>query len=152
MFCLYICVCFVHHFTNACYCIFQALDKMEKEWESVTFEIMPYKETGTYILRSSDDTSQLLDDHIVMTQSMSFSPYKKPFEERINNWESKLTTTQVYNILGKPFIQQKQPYNQAFKSHIHFLVFVFFWNVNLIWQKVFRNLYIWWRTFAYRFT
>lgn len=68
---------------------------MEKEWESVQFEIIPYKETGTYILRSSEDTGQLLDDHIVMTQSMSFSPYKKPFEERINNWENKLTTTQV---------------------------------------------------------
>ena len=68
---------------------------MEKEWEPVLFEIIPYKETGTYILRSSEETSQLLDDHIVMTQSMSFSPYKKPFEERINTWENKLTTTQV---------------------------------------------------------
>ena len=68
---------------------------MEKEWEPVQFEIIPYKDTGTYILRSSEDTGQLLDDHIVMTQSMSFSPYKKPFEERINTWENKLTTTQV---------------------------------------------------------
>ncbi|ESO89348.1 hypothetical protein LOTGIDRAFT_210379 [Lottia gigantea] len=76
------------------YSIENALDKMEKEWEPVSFEIMPYKDTGTYILRSSEDTSQLLDDHIVMTQSMSFSPYKKPFEERISSWESKLRTTQ----------------------------------------------------------
>ncbi|XP_059176982.1 dynein axonemal heavy chain 1-like [Physella acuta] len=76
------------------YSIEQALDKMEKEWEPVMFEIMPYKETGTYILRSSEETSQLLDDHIVMTQSMSFSPFKKPFEDRISTWESKLRTTQ----------------------------------------------------------
>ena len=68
---------------------------MEKEWEPVNFEIIPYKNTGTYILRSSEETSQLLDDHIVMTQSMSFSPFKKPFEDRISNWESKLRTTQV---------------------------------------------------------
>lgn len=68
---------------------------MEKEWEPVVFEIMPYKETGTYILRSSDETSQLLDDHIVMSQSMSFSPFKKPFEDRISSWESKLRITQV---------------------------------------------------------
>ena len=73
---------------------------MEKEWDPVQFEIIPYKETGTYILRSSEDTGQLLDDHIVMTQSMSFSPYKKPFEERINTWENKLTTTQVCMVLG----------------------------------------------------
>ncbi|RUS78759.1 hypothetical protein EGW08_013475 [Elysia chlorotica] len=76
------------------YSIEQALDKMEKEWDPVVFEIMPYKNTGTYILRSSEETSQLLDDHIVMTQSMSFSPFKKPFEDRISNWESKLRTTQ----------------------------------------------------------
>jgi len=82
-----------------CVCVVQALDKMEREWEPVQFEIMPYKDTGTYILRSSEDTSQLLDDHIVMTQSMSFSPYKKPFEERINTWENKLTTTQVRKII-----------------------------------------------------
>ena len=74
---------------------------MEKEWDPVQFEIIPYKDTGTYILRSSEDTGQLLDDHIVMTQSMSFSPYKKPFEDRINTWENKLTTTQVCMGLKK---------------------------------------------------
>lgn len=77
------------------YAIEQALDKMENEWNPVNFEIMTYKDTGTYILKASEDISQLLDDHIVMTQSMSFSPYKKPFEERCSTWESKLRTTQV---------------------------------------------------------
>ena len=75
--------------------LLQALDKMETEWNPVNFEILPYKETGTFILKASEDISQLLDDHIVMTQSMSFSPFKKPFEERISTWESKLRTTQV---------------------------------------------------------
>lgn len=73
----------------------QALDKMEKEWSTILFNVMPYKETETYILKSPDEASQLLDDHIVMTQSMSFSPYKKPFEQRINSWENKLKLTQV---------------------------------------------------------
>ncbi|KTF88877.1 hypothetical protein cypCar_00027703 [Cyprinus carpio] len=76
------------------YAIEQALIKMEEEWSTVMFEVMPYKETGTYILKSPDEASQLLDDHIVMTQSMAFSPYKKPFEERISKWESKLKMTQ----------------------------------------------------------
>ncbi|XP_058647833.1 dynein axonemal heavy chain 1 isoform X3 [Onychostoma macrolepis] len=76
------------------YAIEQALIKMEEEWSTVMFEVMPYKETGTYILKSPDEASQLLDDHIVMTQSMTFSPYKKPFEERISKWESKLKMTQ----------------------------------------------------------
>ncbi|KAL1763634.1 dynein heavy chain 1, axonemal isoform X1 [Sigmodon hispidus] len=72
----------------------QALDKMEKEWSSTLFNVLPYKETDTFILKSPDEASQLFDDHIVMTQSMSFSPYKKPFEQSINSWETKLKLTQ----------------------------------------------------------
>ncbi|XP_025927284.1 dynein heavy chain 1, axonemal [Apteryx rowi] len=76
------------------YAIESALDKMETEWSSIFFMVMPYKDTDTFILKSPDEASQLLDDHIVMTQSMSFSPYKKPFEDRMNTWENKLKMTQ----------------------------------------------------------
>lgn len=80
------------------YTIEQALDKMENEWKPIRFEVLPYKQTGTYIVKASDEVSQLLDDHIVMTQSMSFSPFKKAFEERISTWENKLKITQVKKI------------------------------------------------------
>ena len=73
---------------------------MEGEWGNVDFEILAYKETGTFILKVSEDVSQLLDDQIVMTQSMSFSPFKKPFEDRLSTWESKLRTTQVRRPTG----------------------------------------------------
>jgi hypothetical protein len=73
----------------------------------IYFEIKDYKNTGTYILKASEETSQLLDDHIVMTQSMSFSPYKKPFEDRISNWENKLKTTQVCFIFYSLKTQNK---------------------------------------------
>ena len=69
------------------------------------FDVMPYKGTGTSILKSPDEASQLLDDHIVMTQSMSFSPYKKQFEERINTWENKLRLTQVHCPRGAGGVQ-----------------------------------------------
>lgn len=78
------------------YLLTQALEKIEKEWSAVVFDVLPYKETGTYILKSPNETSQLLDDHIVMTLTMSNSPFKKSFESRINAWESKLRMTQVY--------------------------------------------------------
>ena len=68
---------------------------MESEWEPVLMEISAYKETGTFIMKSNEEMGQMLDDHIVMTQAMSFSPYKKPFEGRITTWENKLRTTQV---------------------------------------------------------
>lgn len=77
------------------YAIEQALDKMENEWKPVKFDVLPHR-SGTFIIKASDDISQLLDDHIVMTQSMSFSPFKKAFEERISSWENKLKITQVY--------------------------------------------------------
>ncbi|KAJ3125137.1 Dynein heavy chain 1, axonemal [Nowakowskiella sp. JEL0407] len=76
------------------YSIEAALDKMDSEWKNITMEIISYKDSGTYIMRTSDETIRLLDDHIVMTQSMSFSPFKKPFAERISLWESKLRTVQ----------------------------------------------------------
>lgn len=67
---------------------------MEREWKPQILEIHSYKETGTFIVKIMDEITQLLDDHIVMTQSMSFSPYKKAFEERIATWEEKLVMTQ----------------------------------------------------------
>uniref|UniRef100_A0A8C3XBZ8 Dynein axonemal heavy chain 1 n=1 Tax=Cyanoderma ruficeps TaxID=181631 RepID=A0A8C3XBZ8_9PASS len=76
------------------YAIENALNKIENEWKSVSFIVALYKNTNTYILKSTDDISQLLDDHIVLVQSMSFSPFKKPFEERMNLWETKLKMTQ----------------------------------------------------------
>lgn len=75
--------------------LFQVLNKMENEWSSVSFTVSLYKDTGTFILKNTDEASQLLDDHIVMIQSMSFSPFKKAFEDRMNTWENKLKMTQV---------------------------------------------------------
>ncbi len=48
----------------------------------------------------------MLDDHIAMTQSMSFSAFKKPFEERIAKWEEKLQL--VSEILEEWVMCQKQ--------------------------------------------
>lgn len=65
----------------------QALDKMEGEWKGYELSVKAYRESGTYVLGGWDETFQLLDDHIVMSQAMSFSPFKGPFEERLTNWE-----------------------------------------------------------------
>jgi len=72
------------------YSIETALQKMQTEWEEILLDIHPYKDTGTYVLKGSDDIIQKLDDDMVMTNTMAFSPFKKPFEERLNRWEQTL--------------------------------------------------------------
>lgn len=74
----------------------QTLAKMENEWAPIVFDVLPYKDTGTYIIKSPDEASQLLDDHIVTMQSFSFSPFKKTFEDSINSWDKRLKMTQVH--------------------------------------------------------
>lgn len=61
---------------------------MQKIWEGINFNLTAYK--NTYLIRNYDDIQLVLDEHIVNTQSMQFSPFKKPFEERILNWNNKL--------------------------------------------------------------
>ena len=64
---------------------------MKAEWDPLQLNMFAYRETGTFVLRGADEIQQVLDDHIVMTQAMTFSPYKKPFEEELEAWEAKLS-------------------------------------------------------------
>jgi len=52
----------------------EVLDKMEDEWEPVSFLCKPYKETGTHILQGAaiDECQTLLDDHIIKASKAAF--------------------------------------------------------------------------------
>ena len=72
----------------------KALEKMEGDWQGLEFRVMPYKDTGTYILGGVDEVQLLLDDQAVKIQSMRASPFIKPFEERASEWDGMLSTLQ----------------------------------------------------------
>jgi dynein heavy chain len=72
------------------YMIETSLDKMTKQWESVILIVEEYRETGTCVLKGVDEYMNLLDEHITMTQAMSFSAFKGPFEPRIDSWNNSL--------------------------------------------------------------
>ncbi|KAJ3308630.1 Dynein heavy chain 3, axonemal [Boothiomyces sp. JEL0838] len=70
------------------------LNKMKDDWEPLVFNPIPYKDTGTRILSAMDDVQALLDDQIVKVQTMRGSPFVKPIENEMKNWETTLITIQ----------------------------------------------------------
>lgn len=64
------------------------LESMKAVWDNIKFQIQPYK--NTFIIRGYDEIQAILDEHIVNTQAMVFSPFKKFFEERIFDWDRTL--------------------------------------------------------------
>jgi dynein heavy chain, axonemal len=72
------------------YNIETSMAKMKADWASVEFGLKPFKSTGTSTVTGFDEAMMMLDEHIVLTQTMQFSPFKKPFEAEIEEWNSTL--------------------------------------------------------------
>jgi len=72
------------------YNIETSLIQMKQEWAPVEFGLKPFKNTGTSTVFGFNDAMAMLDEHIVLTQTMQFSPFKKAFEEEIEEWNGTL--------------------------------------------------------------
>jgi dynein heavy chain len=61
---------------------------MLKDWEGIEFLVLPYKDSGTYIVGGIDDIQMILDEQIVKILSMCASPFIKPFETQAFAWRT----------------------------------------------------------------
>jgi dynein heavy chain len=80
---------------------FKMLEKMERDWEPVQFELKDWQETQTYIHLGAaiEIIQQLLDEQILTTQTMKGSPFAKVYITRINAWDDRLTlSNNIINV------------------------------------------------------
>eukprot|EP00760_Papus_ankaliazontas_P012185 PhM_4_TR15212/c0_g2_i1/m.1704/K10408/DNAH; dynein heavy chain, axonemal len=86
----------VSEVANKEYQIEQSLNKMKEEWEPIKLNVKPYKVPGTFTIgkEAVEEIQQLLDDNMLSTQALQFSPFKKMFETEIEEWEQTLKLVQ----------------------------------------------------------
>ncbi|CBZ25938.1 putative dynein heavy chain, partial [Leishmania mexicana MHOM/GT/2001/U1103] len=73
-----------------------SLAKMKAAWADMRMSVTAYKETGCFVISKDvvDQTQEKLDDQMLLTQSLSFSPFKQLFEDEIADWETSLKLVQ----------------------------------------------------------
>ena len=51
--------------------------KMRDEWKHVKFDLVEFRDSGTYVLKAAEPIWDLLDEHIMKTMTIASSPYIK---------------------------------------------------------------------------
>jgi dynein heavy chain, axonemal len=72
----------------------QQVQAMKDEWKNIKFELIPFKESGTYLLHKPEPIWDLLDEHILKTLAISNSPYVKFLKVEVSYWKGTLIRVQ----------------------------------------------------------
>lgn len=120
------------------YLIEMAVNKMLEEWDHIKFELIPYENTGIYIVKLSDEEIQMLNDHVMLVQKLSTSLFRKEFEEQLPQWEEDLrfaldiiSTLDKYQKYNKLFLLRKNVNYHSYSNilnhfNFNFLIFTSF--------------------------
>jgi dynein heavy chain, axonemal len=74
----------------------KALNQITEVWKTMRLDLHKYAKNGkdrSYILKSTDEITVLLDDNMMNLNSMSASRFSGPFIEQVRVWEKKLSMT-----------------------------------------------------------
>lgn len=69
----------------------QSLANIRQVWDAAALDIVPYKDRGHFILKSTEELFQLLEDNQVTLSTMKASRYVKAFEKEVDSWERALS-------------------------------------------------------------
>lgn len=73
----------------------RALESMRNDWEGILFAVVPYKETGTYVVGGIDEIQALLDDQAVRVAAVRSSPFVGHVVTAAEKWADFIETLQV---------------------------------------------------------
>jgi dynein heavy chain len=85
------------------------LAKIESAWKVQNFEILPYKkgtELKGHAIKSPDEIRQLLEDNILILQSLNASKYVRAIKGKVAQWEKDLNT--INDVIDAWMIVQRK--------------------------------------------
>lgn len=71
-----------------------SIAKMKDEWKHMKFELVEFRDSGTYVLKGAEPIWDLLDEHIMKTMTIASSPYIKFLQAEVNYWKNTLIKVQ----------------------------------------------------------
>lgn len=79
----------------------RALAAMRADWDGVAFAVVPYKDTGTYVIGGVDDIQALLDDQAVRVAAIRSSPFVGFVAGKAAKWAEFVETLQVWTHFAR---------------------------------------------------